>query len=565
MTLFLNFYLIKLQNMKRIKVFILSIALSLPILAFVYSDEDDFELAKNLDIFYTLVREINLYYVDDIQPGELIKSGIDAMLDNLDPYTVYIPESKIEEYRFMTTGQYGGVGALMINRGDEIVITDPYQGSPIDSAGVKAGDVILEVDGQSIKGKSSDNISELLKGQPGTKVTLTIKRMNINIPFHKTVYRKKIQVGNVPYFGLIGNKTGYIKLSGFMENASKEVKKAFIELQEKHKIESLILDLRDNPGGLLMEAVNIVNLFVERGKLIVSTKGKVKMWNKDFKTTNEPVDKNIPLVVIVNSSSASASEIVAGAIQDLDRGVVVGERTYGKGLVQEPRQLSYNAQLKITTAKYYIPSGRCIQALDYTHRNPDGSVGKIPDSLITKFKTSRGRIVFDGGGVQPDIVTKAFRNSHIAYALMEKFMIFDFATKFALTNEKIGSAADFDISEAVYQQFISYLEDKKFDYLTKTEQNLDKLKSTAESEDIYSSAAPEFEALVKKLKHNRLNDLNRYKTEISNLLSEEIVSRFFYEKGRIENSLSHDKELKMAKEVLVDPLKQQLILSGSSN
>jgi carboxyl-terminal processing protease len=360
----------------------------------------DFRIAKNLDIFYSLFRELNTFYVDEIDPDKVIKAGIDDMLKTLDPYTVYYPESEADEFTFMTTGKYGGIGSQVRKSGDYVVISEVYRGFPADVAGIKPGDLLKKVDGTSLKGFTTEQVSEKLKGSPGTDIILTIERFGKETDF--SLKREKIAVPPVPYYGMVDPKTGYVRFTSFTQNCTEEVKKALTELN-KNGAQKIILDLRGNPGGLLSEAVEIVNLFVAKGNEVVSTKGKVKQFDEDFKTTKEALDENIPLAVIINRGSASASEIVAGAIQDLDRGVIVGQRSYGKGLVQITRPLSYNTQLKVTTAKYYIPSGRCIQARDFSHPNEDGSVGIIPDSLVSEFKTRDGRIVKDGGGISPDI------------------------------------------------------------------------------------------------------------------------------------------------------------------
>jgi len=398
---------------KSTKIRIATIVLVLSGFVLVSFDNDDFEIVKNLDIYYTLFRELNLIYVDETDAGKLVKTSIDQMLKSLDPYTVYIPESKLEDYKFMTTGQYGGIGALIRNSGDFTLIAEPYEDSPAMKAGLKAGDIIIEVDKKSIKGKDSDEISEVLKGQPNTPVDLLIERPGEENKFTKTLIREEIKIKSVPYFDMLNEEIGYISLSQFTMNCSNDVKEALIDLKENRNAKSIILDLRSNPGGLLMEAVKIANLFVEKDQEIVSTKGKVKQWNKTYKSTMPAYDSEIPIIVLVNSGSASASEIVSGAIQDLDRGVIVGQRTFGKGLVQATRDLSYNSKLKVTTAKYYIPSGRCIQALDYSNRNDDGSVGKIADSIITQFSTKNGRKVYDGGGIMPDIITEPKTISNI--------------------------------------------------------------------------------------------------------------------------------------------------------
>lgn len=548
------------KSKNTLKIGIVALVFTASVLIFTSFKDNSFEVSKNLDIFYTLFRELNLYYVDETDPGELVKDGIDAMLESLDPYTVYIPESRMEDYQLMTTGSYGGIGAIIRQSGDYVAIIEPYEASPAVKAGLQAGDLIMSIDGKSIKGKTSSDVSDLLKGQPNSVLKLEIKRPGSENPANYEITREKIQLSNVPYYGLINDKTGYIILTGFTEKAGQEVKKALIELKEKHKIESVILDLRGNPGGLLNEAVVISNLFVNKGQEVVSTKGKVKQWDKVYLATDDPVDIKIPVVVLVNSGSASASEIVSGSLQDLDRAVIIGTRTFGKGLVQITRDLSYNSKLKLTTAKYYIPSGRCIQALDYSHRNEDGSVGKVPDSLITEFKTLHGRKVFDGGGIVPDIATEPERISNISVSLITKDLIFEYATLYKLKHPVIASAREFSISEEDYIGFVQFLATKDFDYKTNSEDKLNQLIETAKREKYYEKSTDEFENLRKLLAHDKNKDLLTFKDEIVGLLNQEIVSRYYYQKGRIENSLSSDKDIKEAVNLLSDPLKYNEIL-----
>ncbi|HKK69027.1 MAG TPA: S41 family peptidase, partial [Bacteroidales bacterium] len=442
----------------------------------------NFELVKHLDVFSSLVKELNLYYVDDIDYGKTIKKGIDEMLKSLDPYTVYIPESKIEDLTFMTTGQYGGIGALIRKQGDYVIVSDPYKGFPADKAGLKAGDAILEVDGVSLKGKSTSEVSDLLKGQPGTEIDVKIERAVSEKREHVKIQRQKVQVNPVPYYGMLNEDVGYVRLTNFTNKAAAEVRNAVVELKEEKGAKALVLDLRNNPGGLLIEAVKICNLFIPQGEPVVSTKGKVERWNKEYKASMKPYDTEIPLAVIVNSRSASASEIVSGCMQDLDRAVVVGKRTFGKGLVQTTRELSYNAKLKVTTAKYYIPSGRCIQALDYAHRNEDGSVGRIPDSIMSEFQTRNGRTVYDGGGIKPDMETDVNKLSKISAYLMQDQMIFKFANLYRYQNDSIPVPKQFSITDEIYQQFIDFLNDKDFDYETNSEENLHELIEVAKKE-----------------------------------------------------------------------------------
>ena len=524
-----------------------------------------FEISKNLDIFSSLYREVNMYYVDSTDPGKLMKVGMDAMLESLDPYTNYIPESDIEDYRFMTTGQYGGIGALIRTRENAVIISDPYEGYPAQKAGLHAGDLIIEIDGISVVGKKSDDVSRALKGSPKTQVKVLIKREGEEKNLEFVLIREEIKVKNVPYYGMTENGIAYIKLSHFTENAGNEVSQALKALKEKNTVNGIILDLRGNPGGLLHEAVNVSNTFVERGQEIVSTRGKLKDLDRSYKAINSAIDTETPVAVLVNSGSASASEIVSGAIQDLDRGIIVGQRSYGKGLVQTTRPLSYNSQLKITTAKYYIPSGRCIQALDYTNRNADGSVGKVADSLMRPFKTLAGRTVYDGGGVLPDVITEVPKYGEITSSLLNKNIIFDFSSLYQRAHPVIDSVSSFKLTEKDFQDFVAYISDKDYDYVTGTEKELKELKLKAEAEKSFPEIAPEFEALKSKLSHSKQQDVKRYKDEIVQLLEEEIISRYYFQTGRIKASLEHDTEVKKAIEVLLDQSQYTGILNGSLN
>lgn len=518
-----------------------------------YSFVDNyFEVSKNLDIFATLFRELNIYYVDETNPGDLMKKGIDDMLESLDPYTNFIPESEIEDYRYMTTGQYGGIGALVRQQGEYVVISEPYEGFPAQKADLRAGDRILKVNDIDVKGKKTDDISKYLKGQASTTIKLLIEREGEAKPLEKTISREEIKIKSVPYFGMVSKNTGYIKLTGFTENAAGEVKEALLELKKDPEMKSLIFDLRGNPGGLLKEAIDIVNLFEEKGTEIVSTKGKVKDWDKVYKGLNSPVDVSIPVVVLVDRGSASASEIVSGSLQDLDRGVVIGQRSYGKGLVQQTRPLSYNAQLKVTVAKYYTPSGRCIQALDYSHRNEDGSVDKVPDSLITAFKTKNGRIVYDGGGIAPDIAVEPLKASGILGSLVTKNLIFDYATKYRIAHERIAPAKEFKLTDVEYNEFVAFLENKEYDYTTKTEKALESLRTDAKADKSIDLIGADIDALKTKIMHNKNADLINYKPEIKQFLEEEIASRYYFQNGRLEASLKDDKELAEAFAVLND-------------
>ena len=516
-------------------------------------DDKNFQIAKNLDIYYTLFRELNLFYVDDVNPDKLVKTSIDKMLESLDPYTNYISENDVEDFKFMTTGEYAGIGALISKQKGKIVIAEPYEGFPAQKGGLKAGDILLEVGGKSTVKLSTEDVSNLLKGPAGKLVVLKVDRYGQKKPMDIEITREKIQIDPVPYYGMLDKETGYIRLSSFTADCTERVKLAFLDLKEKRGAKSMVLDLRSNPGGLLVEAVRISNLFIPKGREIVSTRGKVKQWDKVYKATENPIDTVMPMAVLVNRGSASASEIVAGAIQDLDRGMIVGTRTFGKGLVQTTRDLSYNAKLKITIAKYYIPSGRCIQALDYTHRNADGSVGVIPDSLISKYNTKKGRIVFDGGGVAPDVAVDDEILSNLSANLITQSMVFDYATYFSSKTEKVAIPEEFTITPDMYSDFIQYVKKQDFKYESKTEEELDKLSDIAKKEKYYDLSKDEFEALKGKVGHNIDQDFDHFKKEISELLGDEIVSRYYYQKGAIKAALKDDQDVDKALEILHKP------------
>lgn len=550
------------QHSKKINILI-SILAIIFFLPFAGLNQNNFEISKNLDIYTTLFRELNINYVDEINSGELMEAAINAMLESLDPYTIYIPESEVEDYRFMTTGQYGGIGALIHKQGDYVVISEPYEGFPAHKAGLKAGDRILKINNKSAKGKSSADVSKVLKGSPGTTLKILIERNGESKPIEKEIIREKIKIENIPYYGMLNDDIAYIKLTGFTQYAAREVKNSFLKLKENNDIKSLILDLRGNGGGLMNEAVDITNIFVEKDKEVVSTKGKLSNRNKSHKTRYAPVDLSIPLVVLVNQASASASEIVAGAIQDLDRGVIIGQRTFGKGLVQNVIPLSYNSKVKVTVAKYYIPSGRCIQAIDYSLKDENGHFNKIPDSLITTFKTQNGRTVYDGGGIEPDINLKPLKFSNIAISLFTKFLIFDYANKFFRENPEIPPADEFIITDQIFDDFKNYISDKDYDYTTESEKTLEKLKKYAEKEKYFDAIQSEYETLKMKMKHDKDEDLNKYKDQIKELLKIEIVSRYYYQKGKIIASIANDPEIKEAMEILENKTLYESILNGT--
>jgi len=520
-----------------------------------------FEISKHLDIFTSVFKEVNLYYVDDTEPGELMEEAITSMLSSLDPYTNYIPEERVEDFKIQTTGNYGGIGATIRYYEGDIVIIAPYEGFAADKAGLKAGDIITQVDGKSVKGKRSDDVSQILKGAPGTEVSITVNRNGEKV--EKIIVREDVQVKSVPYYGMINNSVGYIVLSSFTDKASKEIKEAFKELKEENELKGLVLDLRGNPGGLLSEAVNVTNIFIGKGKEVVKTKGKLEEWEKTYVTLNKPDDTEIPLAVLIDKGSASASEIVAGTLQDYDRAVVIGQRSFGKGLVQQTRKLPYGSQMKVTIAKYYTPSGRCIQAINYAERDEDGSVSKIPDSLRTRFETENGRTVLDGGGVDPDIVVKDRLYSKAVVTLFRKMMLFDYATKYYYSHSQLNNnSSEFSLTDAEYDEFRNWLDTKGFHFSTKTEENLEKLIASAEDENYYEDIKAELTALKAKYEAEEKDDLLVYKDEIKSLLEEEIVSRYHYESGRIANSLSHDPDIEQALLIISDAQKRKKVLTS---
>jgi carboxyl-terminal processing protease len=548
--------------MQKIKLFgLIALIVSLSGLLAFRSADNYFEVSKNLEIFTAIVKDVNTYYVDEVEPASLLRTGIDAMLKSLDPYTDYYSESEIEDYRFMTTGQYGGVGASIAQSGDYIMILEPYEGWPAQKAGLRAGDLMMEIDGKSMKGKSMDDISKLLKGQPETQMKMLIKRVGVEKPFEVVVNRAEIKVKNVPYYGMINKTTGYIKFTGFRQDAASEVSAALQDLQKKNPgMSSLVFDLRGNPGGLLDEAIKTVNIFVDKGLLVVSTRGKVQEWNKEYKTENEPVDTKIPVAVLIDGGSASAAEIVSGSLQDLDRAVVIGSNSFGKGLVQTTRPLPYNTQMKITTSKYYIPSGRCIQALDYSHKDENGKALKMPDSLRRAFKTKDGRTVYDGNGIKPDVTVKKGKYSDVVVSLLEKRLIFDYANHFRSTHDSISPAADYKLTEVDWQDFLNFLKGKNYEYKTDTEEQLEQLASTSKDENYYDAIKADFEDIEKKLKMEKHEDVNKYKEDIRNILQEEIASRYFYQSGRIESSFDHDPDIKEALNILNNPKEYNKII-----
>ncbi|RYE24424.1 MAG: S41 family peptidase [Sphingobacteriales bacterium] len=553
------------KYIKNSKGFLLGLGLSATVFLFIRAKEADsyFEVSKNLDIFTTLFKELNTFYVDPIEPGKLVKVGVDAMLEDLDPYTNYITESDIEDYEFQTTGKYGGIGANMRKKDDMIVVGDVYEASPAQKAGLHPGDIVISIDNQPLTGKNIEDVSLLLKGSPGTQLSMKVKDVYTGADAVKMLTRGEIEVSSVPFAGLVGmnNNVAFVRLTQFTPGCARLVRNALDSLKLKQpQLKGVVLDLRNNPGGLLDEAVNVCNIFIDRGQLVVSTKGKMKEWDKDFQTNGAAWDMNIPLTVLINSSSASASEIVSGTMQDLDRGVVIGERSYGKGLVQVTRPLGYNARLKLTTAKYYTPSGRCIQALDYTNRNADGSVGKIPDSLKKTYTTKNGRKVLSGGGVEPDVKVEDDEVSKLAIALYVKNYFFDYANQYAKEHKNIPPAGSFALSKEEFNQFVKWLDGKDYSYKTETEIALDSLRAVATREKYFEAAKADFNNLSTKVGHDKKQDVLKHEEEITRFLESEIVSRYYYLRGRIENSLKTDDELKKALIIIEQPTQYQALL-----
>lgn len=512
-------------------------------------DEKYFEMNKAIETFGSVFKSLHSNYVDELNSGDLVKTAIDAMLAKLDPYTNFYPESEMEEVKLQYLGQYGGIGALIHYKNGIVYISEPYEGLPAYKAGVKAGDAILSIDGESAKGKTSNQVSEKLRGQAGTEIELELERDGKIIK--KTFRREDIQLPNVPYFGMIDSVVGYIKLNEFTKEASKHVQEAFENLKRQN-MQYLIFDLRGNGGGLLQEAVNIVNLFVDKGQVVVSTKAKTVEKNSVFKTTKKAIDTKIPIVVLIDGTSASASEIVSGSLQDFDRAVIMGQCSFGKGLVQNILPLIYNSQIKVTVSKYYIPSGRCIQAIDYSHRDKDGNANKIPDSLRNAFKTKGGRTVYDGLGIEPDITIAPEYASNIAIALISKFLCFDYATKFVKENPNIASAKDFEITDEIYNDFIEFLKDKDYNYTTTSEKILDDLITSAKKEKLGENTLKEIELIKTQIAEDKKEDLIKYKEDIKEILLSEIVVRYYNQKGRIEALLKHDNEVKEATKLLYD-------------
>jgi carboxyl-terminal processing protease len=530
---------------------------------FAFEENNLFEISKNIDIFVTLFRELNANYVDEVKADKIIHKGIDAMLESLDPYTEFIAETDVEDYKLShVSNEYAGIGALVQQQDGKVIIAEPYFGYPAQKADLRAGDIVLKIDDKDIYSKKVDDVTSLLKGARNTNVKLTIQRKGEANPLVKVLTRQEIKIKNVSYYGTIGDGVGYIRLDKFLDNCSAEVKQALLSLKEKQKIKALVIDLRGNGGGILQEAVKIVNLFVPKGTLIVSQKGKIKTNNAEYFATASPVDAEIPLAILVDNGSASASEIVAGAIQDTDRGIIIGERTFGKGLVQQTLSLSYNSLMKVTIAKYYTPSGRCIQSLDYTHRNDDGSVVKVADSLITEFKTKNKRSIYDGSGIYPDIITKSPLFHLVSFSLMQKYLVFNYATEFRAKTNEIPDAKTFSLTDQQYNEFMSFVEQAKFDYTTKSEEQLTELEKVSKKEKYYANVSADYERLKAKIAAKKKTDLITFKPEIKQLIESEIACRYYFQDGRVEASFKYDDDIKQALKVLQSTKDYLAIING---
>lgn len=537
----------------------MALALVMPSSAQKKKDGHDFEVVKNLDVFNSIYKELDMFYVDSLEAQKAIRVGIDAMLSELDPYTVYYPEDDMDELEMMTKGKYGGIGSIIRLRKDStVIIYEPYEGMPAAEVGLKVGDVLLRIDDNDLKGMDTEKVSNLLRGEPGTTFLLEVQRPGEKKTRKFKITRRNITVSQIPYHGVLRGDVGYINLIGFTENSSRDFRKALISVKADGA-KSLVIDLRGNGGGSLAEAVNIVNLFVPRGKEIVSMKGKVRSSNYSYKSKNEPLDLEMPIVVLVNNGSASAAEIVAGALQDLDRAVIVGSKTFGKGLVQSVRDLPYNGSLKLTTSKYYIPSGRCIQAIDYKNRR-EGQTDRVADSLANVFHTEGGREVRDSGGITPDVEVKHDTLANLLFYLSNDDVLTDFATDYCKTHLTIAPAAEFAISDADFEAFKRMAVESGFKYDRLSEKRLDDLKKVAEFEGYLKDAEAEFAALAKKLEHNLERDFDNFKDDIKELVEMEIVKRYYFQRGTVESGLRDDIDFDKAVEILHNPEEYNRIL-----
>ncbi|MBE6338276.1 MAG: S41 family peptidase [Lentimicrobiaceae bacterium] len=553
-------------NMNRFKLLLLAL-LFLPTLIFAQEKQNNFEISKSIDIYNNVLKFLNMNYVDEINPAELNETAIHAMLRELDPYTVFIPESEIEDVRLLTMGEYGGIGSIIQYYDDNVHISEPYENFPAHKAGLLPGDAIMEINGVNTEKKSVSEVSELLKGQPGSELTLKIKREGEKNIITKTLTREKIKIDNIPYYTVLDGGIAYIILNQFTKDAAKELKDAFLTMRSENDLKGLIIDLRGNGGGLLNEAVDIVNIFVPKNKLVVYTQGKTPDQNRNYYTKHEADDIDIPLAILVNESSASASEIVSGAIQDFDRGVIIGQRTFGKGLVQNILPMAYNTQMKVTIAKYYIPSKRCIQEIDYSKKAKNDTLTKN-DTLGAEFRTANGRIVYEGHGIQPDVKIEPEMLSTITAHLYAQNMIFKYANKFYREHKTIASPDKFEITDEIYNDFVKFVESQDFKYTSESEKDFEELVKTAKTEGYYDNIKEQLDLLEEELKSHKDNDLVNNKKEISDILKMEIVSRYYFQKGRIISALNDDPELKRAVEILLNSNgknEYETILKGINN
>ena len=536
--------------MKKFNVFLFAL-LVFPLALCAQEKQNNFEISKSIDIYNNVLRYLNQNYVDEINPAELNETAIHAMLKELDPYTVFIPESEIEDVRLLTMGEYGGIGSIITYYDNNVHISEPYENFPAHKAGLIPGDAILEINGVNTESKTVSEVSELLKGQPGSKLTLKIKREGEKDIITKTLTREKIKIDNIPYYTVLDGGVAYIILNQFTKDAAKELKEAFLEMKSQNELKGLVIDLRGNGGGLLNEAVDIVNLFVPKNKLVVYTQGKTPEQNRNYYTKLEPEDTEIPLAILVNQSSASASEIVSGSIQDFDRGVIVGQRTFGKGLVQNILPMNYNTQMKVTVSKYYIPSKRCIQEIDYSKKSKNDTLAKN-DTLGPQFKTANGRIVYEGHGIQPDVKIEPETVSTITVHLYAQNMIFKYANKFFREHKSIPSPEEFEITDEIYDDFVKYVESQEFDYTSESEKDFEELVKTAKFEGYYDNIKTQLDMLENELKSHKDNDLINNRKEIAEILKLEIVGRYYFQKGKIVSTLKDDIELNRAVEILLN-------------
>ena len=563
--------------MKKLFVILTAALMTLPAAAQKPSKKQDhsFQVAKNLEIFNALYKDLDRLYVDTLDADKVITIGIDAMLDYLDPYTEFYAEEDVEDLKMLTTGKYGGIGSIIRMRSDStVIVSEPYEGMPAAEVGLHVGDVLKKIDNTDLTGKKVSEVSDMLRGEPGTTFVLTVERPGENSPRDFKITRKNIKTPDIPYYGLLnsrnvaegvdGSKIGYINLSQFTENCSSDVRKAVISLKEKGA-RALIIDLRGNGGGLLGEAVKIVNLFAPKGRTIVETKGKTNQSSSTYKTTREPLDLQIPLCILVNNGTASASEILSGSLQDLDRAVIVGSRTFGKGLVQSPRDLPYDTSIKVTTAKYYIVSGRCIQAVDYKRKREGGGDGRVPDSLATVFHTDAGRVVLDGNGIKPDVEVKRDTMANIVYYMSNDDVLTDWGTQYVAAHPTIAPIDDFALTDADFDDLKRLAKEKNFKYDRLSEKRLEDLKKTAQFEGYFDDAKAEFDALEAKLQHNIEQEMDRYKDDIMQLMAIEVVKRYYFQAGMIQETLKKDPDLKKASEILNNQEEYHRILSNSSN